>query len=144
MQQVQQQSTLPLTRTVLAPVVALVIGAAAATGVYVLADDAGVKSGSGLVAKSNPGNSGETKDEAHIAAAIGNPGVSGETKDEAAIAAAIGSPGVSGETKDEAHIAAAIGNPGVSGETKDEAAIAPSRQRYLSQEAERGRRTVPR
>jgi hypothetical protein len=108
MQQVQQQPTISLTRKVLAPVVALVIGAAAATGVYALVDDAGVKSESGLVAKSNTGVSSETKDEAAIAAAIGNHRVSSETKDEAAIAAAIGNHRVSSETKDEAAIAAAL------------------------------------
>jgi hypothetical protein len=108
MQQVQQQPTISLTRTVLAPVVALVIAAAAGTGVYALADDAGVKAGSAVVAKSTPGVSSETKDEAAIAAGISKPRASSETKDEAAIAAGISKPGASSETKDEAAIAAGI------------------------------------
>jgi hypothetical protein len=92
MQHAHKQPTLPFTRTMLAPVVALVIGAAGLAGAYVVIDDGGGTTDSDVVAiRGTPVAPSQTKDESAIAAAVGNPsqGGQGETKDESAIAAAI-------------------------------------------------------
>ena len=158
MQYAEQQPTIPFTRTMLGPVVALVIGVAGATGAYALIDDDGasVQPSTRVIVADTPVQPGEgvgAKNEAGVAAAIGNPGVSPSTemKDEAGTAAALANPGVSPSTemKDEAGTAAAIANPGVSPSTemKDEAgtaaAIGSSRQSGLSDQAEQDRRIDP-
>jgi hypothetical protein len=89
---------LPSARTVVVPVVALVIGAAAATATYAVLDED--TSGSQATAPkvivadppAQPGAGVGAKNEAGVAAAIGNPAVSPQTglKDEASTAAAIG------------------------------------------------------
>jgi hypothetical protein len=119
MQYAERLPALPSARTVVVPVVALVIGAAAATGTYALLDDD--KSGSQATAPrvivaeppAQPGEGVGAKNEAGVAAAIGSSAVSPATepKDEAGVAAAIGSSAVSPATepKDEAGSAAAVG-----------------------------------
>jgi hypothetical protein len=88
---------LPSARTIVVPVVALVIGAAAATATYAVLDED--TSGSQATAPkvivdppAQPGAGVGAKNEAGVAAAIGNPAVSPQTglKDEASTAAAIG------------------------------------------------------
>ena len=103
MQYAEQQPTIPFTRTMLGPVVALVIGVAGATGAYALIDDddASVQPSTRVIVADTPVQPGEgvgAKNEAGVAAAIGNPGVSPSTemKDEAGTAAAIGSSRQSG------------------------------------------------
>jgi hypothetical protein len=98
MQYSERPPALPSARTMLAPIVALVIGAAAATGAYALLDDD--NSGSQqpatrvIVAEppAQPSAGVRAKDEAAVAAAVGTPAVGAGTaaKDEAAVAAAIG------------------------------------------------------
>jgi hypothetical protein len=126
------QPTLP--RTMLAPIVALVIGLAGATGGYALLDDDNVSVQPAEVSVADspiqPGEGGSVKNEASVAAAVGGAvsGPANEIKNEAATAAAIGNStsDYSGQTKDEAATAAAIGNStsDYSGQTKDEAATA--------------------
>jgi hypothetical protein len=83
----------PSTRTTLAPVVALVVGAVAATGTYALIDngDEAIQAATRVIVVENPAqHSAEIagKNEATTAAAVGSaPIVS--TTDEAATAAAI-------------------------------------------------------
>jgi hypothetical protein len=92
MQHAHKQSTLPSTRTLVVPIVALAIGVAGLAGAYAVIDDGGATTDSGVVAlRGTPVAPSQTKDEAAIAAAIGNRGAGGqgETKDESAIAAAI-------------------------------------------------------
>ena len=111
-----QQLTLPRTRTMTVPIVALVIGLAGATGGYALLDDDDVNVQPAQVGVADspiqPGEGGTVKNEASIAAAVGGAvaGPSTAIKDEAATAAAIGNSASSssGETKDEAATAAAI------------------------------------
>jgi hypothetical protein len=98
---------LPNTRKMLAPAVALVIGAAGAVGAYALTDDSdvGVQPTRVIVADSpaEPSRSFAGKDEAATAAAIGNSAErssSFDGKDEAATAAAIGS-GIESQNLDE-------------------------------------------
>ena len=89
---------LPSARTIVVPVVALVIGAAAATATYAVLDED--TSGSQATATkvivadspAQPGAGVGAKNEAGVAAATGNPAVSPQTglKDEASTAAAIG------------------------------------------------------
>ncbi len=87
---------LPNTRKMLAPVVALVIGAAGAIGAYTVIDDADVAVPSPKVivteAPAPPSEGVAAKDEAGVAAAVAGSKapVSSFGKDEAAIAAAIG------------------------------------------------------
>lgn len=108
---------LPKPRKMVAPLVALVIGAAGAVGAYALIDDtnAGVESTRVIVTESPaPPSAGVTaKDEARTAAAIAGSKapVSSVGKDEAETAAAIaGSKApVTSVGKDEAKSAAAIG-----------------------------------
>jgi hypothetical protein len=97
-QYAERQPALPAAKTIVAPAVALVIGAAAATGAYALLDNE--TSGSQTTAPkvivaeppAPPGPGVGAKDEAGVAAAIGSPAAlsASETKDEAGIAAAIG------------------------------------------------------
>ena len=145
------QQTLPRTRNLAVPIVALVIGLAGATGGYALLDDddVNVQPAQVGVAESpiQPGEGGTVKNEASIASAVGGAvaGPSTAIKNEAATAAAIGNSASSssGETKDEAVTAAAISNSASSssGETKDEAAtaaaISPSSQDTLSNDEEK-------
>jgi hypothetical protein len=107
------------TRKMLAPMVALVIGAAGAVGAYAALDDteSGVQPARVIVtqAPAPPSEGVAAKDEARTAAAISGsiPSSSSfEGKDEAKTAAAIGnsSPPRSTFGKDEAKIAAAVGN----------------------------------
>lgn len=116
----QYAEHLPNTRTMVAPVVALVIGAAAATGTWALLDSDKVEIQTPKVAVVDtpvqPSQGVAAKHEAATAAAIATrvPNAS-FGKDEAASAAAIG-PGVTGtgsdgvNAKSEAGTAAAIGN----------------------------------
>ena len=104
MQYAERLPTLPSPRAMVVPVVALVIGAGAATGAYALLDD----DGSGpapsttkvIVAEPvQPGAGVAAKDEAAVAAAISNSSArpATEVKDEAAIAAAVGQANHHGE-----------------------------------------------
>jgi hypothetical protein len=114
-------------------VLALAVGAAAATGAYALLDSETVVVGEPEVIVAEvpaPGTVAETKNEAAIAAAItSSPSAPvAETKNEAATAAAItSSPSAPvAETKNEAATAAAItSSPSAPvAETKNEAATA--------------------
>jgi hypothetical protein len=115
----QYAERLPNPRVMVVPIVALAIGAAAATGTYALVDGTGVDVQPTRVivadAPAQPGQGVAAKDEASNAAAIANP-VSSSTsfgKSEAATAAAVGNP-VSSSTsfgKSEAATAAAVGDP---------------------------------
>jgi hypothetical protein len=114
------------TRKLLAPMAALVIGAAGAVGAYAALDDAdvGVQPARVIVteAQAPPSEGVAAKDEAGVAAAISHSAPSSSSfdgKDEAKTAAAIGnssaaignsSPLRSTIGKDEAKTAAAIGN----------------------------------
>ena len=111
----QYAERLPNTRTLLAPVVALAIGAAAATGAYALIDSETVVVGDPEVIVAEvpaPGTVAKTHNEAVAAAAISAtaPGAQGGT-DEAATAAAISPPATSQGGTDEAATAAAITPP---------------------------------
>jgi hypothetical protein len=136
----QYAERLPNPRVMVAPIVALAIGAAAATGTYALVDgtgadvqptrvivaDAPAQPGQGVAAKNEAGNAAAVgnpvssttsfgKSEAATAAAVGNPVSDSSSfgKSEAATAAALGSPasGSSSFGKSEAATAAALGNP---------------------------------
>ena len=136
MQYAERLPTLPSPRTMVAPVVALLVGAGVATGAYALLDDD--KAGFGppttrvIVAEqpAQPGAGVAAKNEAGVAAAIGASAVGAGTqaKDEAGVASVIVQPssGFATETKDEAGTAAAIAQPssGSATETKDEAGTA--------------------
>jgi hypothetical protein len=98
MQYAERLPALPSARTIVVPVVALVIGAAGATATYAVFDED--TSGSQATAPkvivadppAQPGAGVGAKNEAGVAAAIGNPAMSSQTglKDEASTAAAIG------------------------------------------------------
>jgi hypothetical protein len=131
----QYAEHLPNPRRMVVPVVALVVGAAAATGTWALLDSEQVALQPPKVivteAPAQPSQGVAAKNEAATAAAIGTGAVSNSFgKDEAATAAAIGT-GTSSSSfgKDEAASAAAIGT-GASGfgragvNAKDEAATA--------------------
>jgi hypothetical protein len=106
------------TRKILAPMVALVIGAAGTVGAYAALDDAevGVQPTRVIVteAPAPPSEGVAAKDEAATAAAITGsiPSRSSFGKDEAKTAAAVGNslPLRSSFGKDEAKTAAAVGN----------------------------------
>ena len=129
----QYAERLPNPRVMVAPIVALAIGAAAATGTYALVDGTGVDvQPTHVIVADTPAQPGQgvaAKDEAANAAAIGNP-VSSSTsfgKSEAATAAALGNASHSSSFgKNEAATAAALGNPasGSSSFGKNEAATA--------------------
>jgi hypothetical protein len=106
----QYAAHLPSPRTLLAPVVALAIGAAGATGIYALSDGTDVQlQPEQVIVVEKPAQSGATTNEAATAAAIGKASQS-SAKDEAATAAAIGKGAQdSSFSKDEAATAAAIG-----------------------------------
>jgi hypothetical protein len=118
MQYTARLPSVPSTKTVAVPLVALVLGAAAATGAYALIDDGTIDvqpSTSKVIVidkLAQPGQGTAAKDEAGTAAAIaGNPvGQGTAAKDEAGTAAAIaGNPvGQGTAAKDEAGTAAAI------------------------------------
>jgi hypothetical protein len=136
MQYAERLPTLPSPRTVVAPIVALLVGAGVATGAYALLDDenAGFAPATTKVIVADqpaqPDAGVLAKNEAGVAAAIGasSVGAGTETKNEAGVAAAIAQPsgGSATETKDEAGTAAAIAQPsgGSATETKDEAGTA--------------------
>jgi hypothetical protein len=89
----QYAARLPSSRTLIAPVVALALGAAGATGIYALSDgtDIQLQPTRVIVAEQPSQPSKATKDEAATAAAIGHSVQSSSFgKDEAATAAAIG------------------------------------------------------
>jgi hypothetical protein len=83
----------PSRKTLVAPLVALVLGAGVATGAYALIDDGNTTTASKVIVVEQPGpNAAEIpgKNEAGTAAAISGPQVAGITeKNEAATAAAI-------------------------------------------------------
>ncbi len=136
MQYAQRQITLPDTRKLLVPVLALALGAAGATGAYALIENDGDSvaptSTKVIVADppAQPGSGVSAKNEAGVASAIATRPQAGEgtlAKDEAGVAALMGSPksGSSTQTKDEAATASAIGaGTYATPETKDEAATA--------------------
>jgi hypothetical protein len=116
----QYAEHLPNPRRMVVPVVALVVGAAAATGTYALVDEEQValQPPKVIVAETpaQPGEGVSAKNEAATAAAIGTgAAASSFGKDEAASAAAIGSGAASTgsegvNAKNEAASAAAIGS----------------------------------
>ena len=118
MQYAERQTTIPGTRKLLVPMVALAIGVAGATGLYTLIDDDGTSVTPAdtrvIVADppAQPGPGVAAKNEAGVASAIGNPALPGEgvsAKDEAGVASAIGKPEQPQTlSKDEAATAAAI------------------------------------
>lgn len=83
----------PSRKTLVTPLVALVVGAGVATGAYALIDDGGTTTASKVIVVEQPGpHAAEIpgKNEASTAAAISGPQVAGITeKNEAATAAAI-------------------------------------------------------
>jgi hypothetical protein len=121
MQYAERLPTLPSPRTLVAPVVALIVGAGVATGAYALLDDDNAGSPAAatkvIVAEPpvQPGDGVAAKNEAGVAAAVGQAfaGAGTEAKDEAGTAAALGQAhgGTSSgsEMKDEAGTAAALG-----------------------------------
>jgi hypothetical protein len=116
MQYAARLPSVPSTKTVAVPLVALVLGAAAATGAYALIDDGTIDvQPSNVIVVDKPAQPGQgtaAKDEAGTAAAIAaNPVAQGTAaKDEAGTAAAIAANPVAQGTaaKDEAGTAAAI------------------------------------
>lgn len=152
----QYAEHLPNTRRIVAPAVALVIGAAAATGAYALIDSEQVElpAPKVIVAEppAQPSQGVGAKHEAATAAAIGAGAASSSFgKDEAASATAIGRgamiSGSSGaEIKDEATTAAAIGAGAATGngvELRGSKASASGPSTSLSEDAETARRTDP-
>ena len=122
MQYAARLPSVPSTKTVAVPLVALVLGAAAATGTYALIDDGTIDlqpSTSKVIVVDKPAQPAPgvaVKHEAATTAAIaGNPvGQGTAAKDEAGTAAALGSvsaPGQGLTAKDEAATAAAISQP---------------------------------
>jgi hypothetical protein len=122
---------LPNPRVMVVPIVALAIGAAAATGTYALVDGTGVDvQPTHVIVADTPAQPGQgvgAKNEAANAAAIGNPVPSSTSlaKNEAATAAAVGNPAPDSSSfgKNEAATAAALANPGSDSSSfgKDEA-----------------------
>jgi hypothetical protein len=86
----------PSTRTMVAPIVALVVGAGAATGTYALIDngDQAIQAATRFIVVESPAQHSSDiagKNEATTAAAVGSP-ASVSSTDEAATAAAISQP----------------------------------------------------
>ena len=118
MQYAERLPYVPSPKSLAVPLVALVLGAAAATGLYTLIDDDGTSVTPAdtrvIVADppAQPGPGVAAKNEAGVASAIGNPALPGEgvsAKDEAGVASAIGKPEQPQTlSKDEAATAAAI------------------------------------
>jgi hypothetical protein len=150
----QYAEHLPNPRRMIAPAVALVIGAAAATGAYALFDSEQVELPAPQVIVADPpaqpSEGVAAKHEAATAAAIGASATSTPFgKDEAVTAAAIGRgasiSGTSGaEMKDEAASAAAIGTgAATTNELRGSKASASGPSTSLTEEAETARRTDP-
>jgi hypothetical protein len=108
----QYAAHLPNTRALVAPIVALAIGAAGATGIYALVDENSNSTPAAIVI-SEPVTTGPN--EAGVAAAVSSAPVvsSSSSVDEAGVAAAVSSAPVVSQAsgKDEASTAAAIGQP---------------------------------
>jgi hypothetical protein len=153
----QYAEHLPNPRRMVAPAVALVIGAAAATGAYALIDSEQVElPAPKIIVAEPPAQPGEglaAKHEAATAAAIGAGATSTPFgKDEAVTATAIGRgasiSGTSGaEMKDEAASAAAIGTGielrGSKASSSSGGSPSGGSSTSLSEEAETARRTDP-
>ena len=117
----QYAERLPNPKSMVVPVLALAIGAAAATGTYALIDSESVQlQAPKVIVAETPAPTNEglaAKNEAATAAAIATPAsTSSFGKDEAASAAAVGSAATSTgsegvNAKNEAGTAAAIGSP---------------------------------
>ena len=89
----QYAAHLPNTRSMVAPVIALAIGAAGATGIYAALDEnAGSVQPSPVVITQTSPPAVSGPDEANVAAAVGNPATvsSSFAKDESTTAAAVG------------------------------------------------------
>jgi hypothetical protein len=149
----QYAEHLPNPRRMVAPAVALVIGAAAATGAYALIDSGEqveLAAPKVILAEppAQPSQGLAAKHEAATAAAIGAGATSTSFgKDEAASATAIGRgasiSGTSGaEMKDEANTAAAIGS-GLELRGSKASSSSGGSSTALSEEAETARRTDP-
>jgi hypothetical protein len=130
MQYAERLPYLPSPKSLAVPLVALVLGAAAATGLYTLIDDdwTSVTPADTRVIvvdpPAQPGPGVAAKNEAGVASAIGQPSQPQTlSKDEAATASAIGTGTyASPETKDEAATAAAIApSKSSTAQTQDEA-----------------------
>ena len=160
MQYAERLPYVPSPKSLAVPLVALVLGAAAATGLYTLIDDDGTSVTPAdtrvIVADppAQPGPGVAAKNEAGVASAIGNPALPGEgvsAKNEAGVASAIGNPALPGEgvsAKDEAGVASAIGKPEQPQTlSKDEAAtaaaIAPSKGSTTQMSQAEANRTDP-
>jgi hypothetical protein len=140
MQYAERLPALPAPRTIVAPLVALAIGAAAATGVYALLDD-------------DPSGSQATAPKVIVTEPPAQPGPGVSAKNEAGVAAAIGSPAATSasETKDEAGTAAAIGQSSGGTEFRGSKASEFGTSQYrlaqpgtqLDEEAQEARRTDP-
>ena len=109
----QYAAHLPNTRSLVVPMVSLVIGAAGAVGIYAVLDETDVTIEPTRVVVQQPNDGVNAKHETTTASAIGGPVQSpSATKDEASTAAAIGGPVQSSSAgKDEASTAAALGGP---------------------------------
>lgn len=111
MQHAQRLPALPPTRNLVAPVVALLVGAAAATGAYALIDDGALESIQParvivVDAPSPPSLGVSVKDEAGTAAAVGERAAPASARSLGADSAASAGQGTA--TKNEAGTAAAI------------------------------------
>jgi hypothetical protein len=97
-------------RKILAPAVALVIGAAGAVGAYALIDDAdvGVQATKVIVTKAPERSGADQKNESGVAAAIAGSRTPEFTKNESGVAAAISGSSTPEFSKDESGVAAAI------------------------------------
>ncbi|HZN88799.1 MAG TPA: hypothetical protein VFB44_07480 [Thermoleophilaceae bacterium] len=138
MQYAERLPSVPSPKTVAVPLVALILGAAAATGAYALIDnnEQVAQPPSNVIVLDAPAPASEgtiAKNEAGTAAAIGRVSVPGDgvnAKNEAGTAAAIGrvsAPGDGVNAKNEAGTAAAIGSrsaPGDGVNAKNEAGTA--------------------
>ena len=104
----QYAAHLPNTRALVAPVVALAIGAAGATGIYALVDDSSGSTPAAIVI-SEPATTGPN--EAGVAAAVSSAPVvnASSSKDEASTAAAVGKPAQPVGGPDESSTASFVG-----------------------------------
>ncbi len=111
----QYAAHLPNTRSLVVPMVSLVIGAAGAVGIYAALDETDVTIEPTRVVVQQPNDGASAKHESTTASAIGGPVQSSSAvKDESSIAAAVGgraNPEASFPGKDEASTAAALGGP---------------------------------
>lgn len=102
----QYAAHLPNTRALVAPIVALAIGAAGATGVYALVDDNSLSSTPAAIVVTQPASS--SVDESAVASAVAHRPVSvSSSVDESAVASAVAQRPV--QSPNEAGTAAAIG-----------------------------------